>query len=79
MPRTRLSTTVDDQLLNAARALSDSTIDAALIDEALTALIERAQATEIDARYATAYREHPLDSRDEWGDLESFRAAAGAS
>ena len=33
---------------------------------------------EIDASYA-AYDQHPIDERDEWGDLASFRAAAAAT
>lgn len=49
-----------------------------LIDEALAALLARERGAEIDAAYA-AYDTHPLDERDEWGDLASFRAAAGAS
>ena len=32
----------------------------------------------IDASYR-AYEAHPLSERDEWGDLASFRTAAGAS
>ncbi len=36
------------------------------------------RAAEIDAAYA-AYDAHPLDEPDEWGDLASFREAAGAS
>lgn len=54
------------------------TTDAALIDEALEALLLRHRAAEIDAGYA-AYDEHPLDEPDEWGDLASFRRAAAAS
>jgi len=46
--------------------------------EALRALLARNRAGEIDAAYA-AYDEHPLDEPDEWGDLSSFRRAAGAS
>jgi hypothetical protein len=49
-----------------------------LLDEALRALVARHHAGEIDASYA-AYDEHPLDEPDEWGDLASFREAAGAS
>jgi len=49
-----------------------------LIDEALTALLARQRAAEIDASYAT-YEHQPLDEPDEWGDLASFRRAAGAS
>jgi hypothetical protein len=36
------------------------------------------QAEEINASYV-AYDSHPLNELDEWGDLESFRAAAGSS
>jgi len=52
--------------------------DAALIDEALRALVARHRAGEIDAAYA-AYDRVPLDADDEWGNLASFRKAAGAS
>jgi hypothetical protein len=44
---------------------------------ALQLLLTR-RSTEIDASYA-AYEDHPLDEPDEWGDLASFRRAAGAS
>jgi dihydroxyacetone kinase DhaKLM complex PTS-EIIA-like component DhaM len=76
--RTRISTTVDSELLANARRARSELADSALIDEALAALLARQRAAEIDASYA-AYDEHPLDERDEWGDLASFRAAAGAS
>lgn len=78
MPRTRVSTTVDADLLSDARALRAGATDAALLDEALTALLQRHRASEIDAAYE-AYDEHPLDEPDEWGDLASFREAAAAS
>lgn len=52
--------------------------DAALIDEALRALLARHRAAEVDASYA-AYDDHPLDEPDEWGDLASFRRAAAGS
>ena len=78
MARTRLSTTVDADLLEHARQVRSGLTDAALVDEALTALLARHRAAEIDASYA-AYDEHPLDEPDEWGDLASFRQAAGAS
>lgn len=77
MARTRVSTTVDAELLESARrvlALADS----ALLDQALEALIERNRAVEIDASYAV-YDERPLDDSDAWGDLASFREAAAAS
>jgi hypothetical protein len=73
-----LSTTVDADLLDGARRVRSGVIDAALIDEALRALLVRHRAAEVHASYA-AYDEHPLDEPDEWGDLASFRRTAGAS
>jgi hypothetical protein len=78
MPRTRLSTTVDAELLDGARRVRSGVTDAALIDEALEALLARHRAAEVDASYA-AYDRLPLDEPDEWGDLGSFRRAAAAS
>jgi post-segregation antitoxin (ccd killing protein) len=78
MARTRVSTTVDAELLARARDARRALSDSALLDEALAALLERSRAAEIDASYA-AYDEHPLDEPDEWGDLESFRKAAASS
>ena len=78
MARIRLSTTVDSALLDDARRVRSGLRDAALVDEALEALIARHRAAEVDASYA-AYDQHPLDEPDEWGDLASFRRAAAAS
>jgi antitoxin MazE5 len=78
MARVRVSTTVDGGLLADARRARSGLADSALIDEALKALVARNRAVEIDAAYA-AYERAPLDTGDEWGDLASFRAAAGAS
>ena len=78
MSGARLSTTVDDALLQAARRVRSGDTDAAMIDEALRALVARHRSAEVDASYA-AYDEHPLDEPDEWGDLASFRLAAGRS
>ena len=78
MTRIRISTTVDAELLATARQAHSGVADSALIDEALAALVARRRAAEYDAAYA-AYDAHPLDEADEWGDLASFRAAAGAS
>lgn len=75
MARTRLSTTVDRDLLEHARRARIGVNDAELIDEALAALLAQHRAAEIDAEYAVAYAAHPIDEPDEWGDLESFRAA----
>ena len=77
MARTRLSTTVDSDLLKDARNVAGVN-DAALVDAALTAFIASHRAAERDASYA-AYDEHPIDEPDEWGDLASFRRAAAAS
>jgi len=78
MSRTRLSTTVDADLLAAVRRLGAGSSDATLMDEALAALLAKHRSASIDASYA-AYDEHPLSEPDDWGDLASFRAAAGAS
>jgi hypothetical protein len=78
MSRIRLSTTVDAALLGDARRLRSGVRDAALVDEALEALIARHRAAEVDASYA-AYDRRPLEEPDEWGDLASFREAAAAS
>lgn len=76
--RTRISTTVDADLLRSAREARSGVTDSALIDEALAALLARRRAAELDAGYA-AYDEQPLAEPDEWGDLASFRAAASGS
>jgi hypothetical protein len=78
MARVRISTTVDDALLQKARALDASGTDAAMVDAALRSLLARHRAAEVDAAY-TAYDEHPLDEPDEWGDLASFHHAAASS
>ncbi len=78
MARTRVSTTVDDELLSRARKVSGARTNSALLDQALDALLEQHRESEIDRAYA-AYDEHPLDQVDEWGDLASLRSAAAAS
>jgi hypothetical protein len=69
---------VDQNLLSRARELRSELTDAALLDEALAALLAQHRAVEVDASYA-AYDDSPADAPDEWGDLASFRAAAGSS
>ncbi|MGH9186984.1 MAG: type II toxin-antitoxin system VapB family antitoxin [Acidimicrobiales bacterium] len=78
MARQRVSTTVDGELLGSARSLRRWANDASLLDAALKALIGAHRDAEIDDAYQ-AYERHPLDEADEWGDLASFRAAAGSS
>lgn len=73
-----MSTTVDEGLLEGARQLRSDLNDAALLDEALAALLARHRAREIDAAYAI-YDQQPLNAADEWGDLASFREAAASS
>lgn len=77
MGRTRLSTTVDANLLASARKASGKP-DSQLVDEALAALLARHRSAEVDAGYA-AYDEHPLDEPDAWGDLASFRRSVASS
>ena len=69
---------MDARLLGSARSVRSGTTDAALIDEALTALLARYRSAELDASYV-AYDEHPAEEPDEWGDLATWRRAAGAS
>lgn len=78
MSRIRLSTTVDSELLTDARHLRSGLTDAALVDEALGALLAVNRAAALDASYA-AYDDHPLEEPDVWGDLASFRDAGAAS
>lgn len=77
MARARISTTVDAELLKAVRRLRAGLPDSVLVEEALAALVAQNRAAEIDAAYA-AYDNEPLGASDEWGDLASFRAAAGS-
>lgn len=74
MSRHRISTTVDDDLLDRARLLRDWPNDATMMDAALEALVARHREAEIDAAYK-AYERHPPDEPDEWGDLASFHDA----
>jgi hypothetical protein len=69
---------VDQELLTKARQLRAGSTDAALIDEALAALLARHRAAEIDTAYA-AYDTHPIDEPDDWGNLASFHDAASKS
>lgn len=69
---------MDAQLLSSARSVRSGITDAALINEALGALLARHRSAALDASCA-AYDQHPADEPDEWGDLASWRRAAGAS
>ena len=71
MTRTRVSTTVDADLLAACRARAQTTTDAQLFDDALRSLLAAKRRAEFDAAYE-AYERVPLDAPDEWGDMASF-------
>lgn len=75
MSRVRVSTTVDNDLLSRARQLRAGATDAALLDEALTALLAKHRREEIDAAYERGYGEHPFDEPDEWGSLAEWHEA----
>lgn len=79
MSRVRISTTVDGDLLERARTTCGKANDAALIDEALAALLARHRGAEIDAAYDRGYGEHPIDQPDDWGDLAAWGDAASRS
>jgi hypothetical protein len=79
MPKVRISTTVDQSLLEEARSLRRGQTDASVMEAALEALLAAHRAAEIDAAYADAYHRVPLSTPDEWGDLEAWREQAGAS
>jgi hypothetical protein len=78
MARSRVSTTVDEELLTRARRALAPLPDAAVLDQALAALLDRHRSAEIDAAYEV-YDAHPLEEPDAWGDLASFRAAASSA
>ncbi len=78
IPRIRISTTVDEELLIQARQLGQKSTDASLLDEALKSLVTKYKMAEINSTYC-AYDEHPLNEPDEWGDLASFRDATATS
>ncbi len=75
MARVRVSTTVDEGLLEQARGLLAGQSDSVLLDQALAALVANHRMMEIDQTYG-AYDRLPLDTADAWGDLESFRSAS---
>ena len=79
MSRTRISTTVDGDLLMAIRERRPGATDSSVLEEALGALLGELERAEVDASYREAYDRLPLDAPDAWGDLASFRAAAGAA
>ena len=73
MPRVRVSTTVDAELLREARAAHGPGTDASVVEAALTAYLRAHRSAEIDNAYAVAYASQPLDTSDAWGDLASWQ------
>lgn len=71
-----MSTTVDSDLLEQARAVEDWKNDATLVEAALRALVKRYHDDEIDDAIRRGYEAHPIDEPDEWGDLASWLDAA---
>lgn len=78
MAKIRVSTTVDEQLLADARSCCEGARDSSVLEQALAALVAAHRSAEFDRRIDLAYRDVPLDSPDEWGDLASFVDAAQA-
>lgn len=78
MAKSRISTTVDQDLLHRARELHSGTTDSSLIEDALRAFLAAQRTSEIDDWYRV-YDQQPISQPDEWGDLESFRRAAAGS
>ncbi|WP_353951209.1 antitoxin MazE5 [Knoellia sp. S7-12] len=78
MARTRVSTTVDEQLLSAARRTMPEARDSSVLEAALEALLRSHRSAEVDASYAEAYSRTPIDQPDEWGDLASWRSAVSS-
>jgi hypothetical protein len=77
MSRVRVSTTVDGELLAAARTI-ESAPDSKLFDNSLRALLRERRSAQIDAMYES-YDRFPLGEDDEWGDLSTWHEAADSS
>lgn len=71
-----MSATVDDQILEEARRLRPGVPVSAILAEALRLDVRARREEEIDAAYERAHTEHPIDERDEWGDLTSWSKSA---
>lgn len=78
MSRVRVSTTVDGELLRAARAAVGGATDSYVLETALKALLWSYRSAAVDSAYETAYAVAPLTTSDDCGDLESWRNDAGS-
>ncbi|MXZ97425.1 MAG: DUF2191 domain-containing protein [Acidimicrobiaceae bacterium] len=74
MSRIRISTTVDEGLLERAKRSGAWNSVAAMVDAALEALVAAHREAQIDSAYE-AYNERPIDEPDAWGSLADFHEA----
>ncbi len=77
MSRIRISTTVDECLLEQARSTSSWQSAAEMVDAAMQSLVAAHQETQIDDAYQ-AYEECPVDAPDAWGRLSDFHRDVSA-
>lgn len=71
MPKARTSTTASDVLLEQARSAEPGLKDVDLLDHARSALRAEHRAGEVDRSYRV-FADLPLETEDEWGNLENF-------
>ena len=76
MPKVRVSTTVDSDLLARARRAHGKATDASLLEAALESLLNAHRGAEVDAAYERAYSSAPVTEPDAWGDLDAWRRPA---
>lgn len=69
---------MSNELLGRARDALPDLNDASLMDRALAALCSEQRSAEIDRSYE-AFAALPLDTQDEWGNLEDFLEATGST
>jgi len=74
MAKVRVSTTVDQELLDEARACVAGARDSTLVERALRALLASERAAQIDREIDEGYERIPYDTPDEWGSLADFHA-----
>ena len=60
------------------RAGSDGVSRSQIVRDAVAAYLDADSAAELDDRVRLAYERYPLETPDEWGDMESFLAAVRA-
>lgn len=72
MSKIRISTTVEPELMQRARACCGGAKDATVIEQALIALIADHRAAEIDHQLDLGYAQIEYERPDAWGDLPGF-------